>query len=306
MSVGELRSSRDKATVVFVEFTRLYKQYKSALFCFFEGEDSKYYGIRIKNIAKPEKDIYFSCKGKEGVLGIYKMLSSRKNYENARAVYFIDRDFDQSIAEKNIKRIYETPCYSIENFYTSVKCFSEILKSEFKLMETEESFIKCISLYEKLQGEFHDAVELLNTWIACQRNRSSALNISDLSVQRFIIIDLKKIAVNYTASNLEDMFPNLPAIPQTELDSKKSELLANNRQKSFRGKFEVEFLYVFLNKLMNEANQGNYPYFNQKVKVNLHFSRKTIISDLCQYADTPDCLYEYLESSSSSSSIQSL
>jgi hypothetical protein len=296
MSVDKLRSSRDKATVVFVEFTRLYKQYESALFCFFEGEDSKYYGIRIKNITRPEKDIYFSCKGKEGVLGIYKMLSSRKSYENARKAYFIDRDFDQSIAEKNIKEIYETPCYSIENFYTSVKCFSEILKSEFKLAETDQSFINCISLYTNLQKEFHDAVELLNTWIACQRNRSSILNISDLNVQRLVTIDLTKITINYTTSDLQNIFPSLPPISQMELDSKKSEFLASNRQKSFRGKFEAEFLYVFLNKLMNEANQGSYPYFNQKVKVNLHFSRRTIISDLSQYADTPNCLYEYLES----------
>ena len=176
MSVNTLRASRDKAVVVFTELTRLYKQYPSALYRFFEGEDSKYYGIRIKNIIRPEKDVHLSCKGKEGVLGIHRMLSARNHYANIRAAYFIDRDFDKPISELGLNGIYETPCYSIENFYTSVQCFSEVLRTEFKLIESDENFEKCVSLYVRLQEEFHNSIELLNTWIACQRDKSSQLN----------------------------------------------------------------------------------------------------------------------------------
>jgi Protein of unknown function (DUF4435) len=296
MSVDNLRASRDKAVVVFTKFTRLYKQYPSALYCFFEGEDSKYYGIRIKNIVKPQKDIYFECKGKDGVLGTHRMLSSRKYYENARTAYFIDRDFDKSISESDLKGIYETPCYSIENFYTSVQCFSEILRNEFKLMESDESFESCVSLYSNLQEDFHNAVELLNTWIACQRDKSSKLNISDLSVLHFARIDLDQITVRYIIDDLYAMFPEAVNISQEELDARRSSLISSSRQKNFRGKFEIEFLLKVLEKLKSEANQGHYPYFTQKVKVVLSCSKKTIISDLSQYADTPDCLYSYLES----------
>lgn len=224
------------------------------------------------------------------------MLSSRKHYANVRAAYFIDKDFDRSIKETSLNRIYETPCYSIENFYTSLPCFSEILKSEFKLTESDENFQRCISLYRKLQEDFHNAVELLNAWIACQRNKSSQLNISELSVLRFVNIDLDKITVKYTIDDLYEMFPNVPIISQQELDIKISELQTNIRQKSFRGKFEIEFLFSFLQKLMTEANQGNYPYFTRKIKVVLSLSKRTIISDLSQYADTSTCLYSYLES----------
>jgi len=73
-------------------------------------------------------------------------------------------------------------------------------------------------------------------------------------------------------------------------------LKGNIRQKSFRGKFEIEFLFAFLQKLMSEANQGNYPYFTRRVKVVLFLTKRTIISDLSQYADTPNCLYNYIES----------
>jgi len=296
MSVENLRISRSNPVAIFTEFTRFYKKYKFALYCFFEGEDSKYFGIRISNISRPEKDIYLSCGGKAGVLGIHRMLLARKEYENIRAAYFIDKDFDVSIRASNLSQIYETPCYSIENFYTSSKCFSRILKSEFKLTEINEDFDKCISLYIKLQEEFHDAVELLNVWIACQRQNSSKLNISDLSILRFVNIDLDKITVRYTIDDLYTRFENSSAISQEKLDAKKAELLASNRQKSFRGKFEIEFLFKVLLKLIEESNKDSSPYFTKKLAVKFSLQKNNIISALSQYADTPDCLHIYLKS----------
>jgi hypothetical protein len=296
MSVNTLRESRGKAQAVFMKFTRLYKQDPSALYCFFEGEDSKYYGVRIKNIIRPEKYFYFSCSGKDGVLGIHKMLSARKSYANVKAAYFIDRDFDESIRERGLNEIYETPCYSIENFYTSVQCFSEVLRSEFNLREPDENFERCVSLYIKLQEEFHNAVELLNTWIACQRAKSSPLNISDISVSLFVKIDLNQITQKYVIDDLYRMFPGAIAISQEELDARLTEFRSITRQKSFRGKWEIEFLRKFLEKLKHEANTANYHYFTRKVKVVLSLSEINIISDLSQYADTPDCLDSYLKS----------
>jgi hypothetical protein len=295
-SVKTLRESRGKAQAVFMEFITSYKQNPSALYCFFEGEDSKYYGVRIKNIIRPEKDFYFSCSGKDGVLGIHKMLSARKSYAKVKAAYFIDRDFDESIRERGLNEIYETPCYSIENFYTSVQCFSEVLRSEFNLRESDENFERCVALYIKLQEEFHNAVELLNTWIACQRAKSSQLNISDISVSRFVTIDLNQITKKYVIDDLYRMFPGAIVITQEELDARLTELRSSTRQKSFRGKFEIEFLRKFLEKLIHEANKDNSHYFTRKVKVVLSLSKSNIISELSQYADTPDCLYSYLKS----------
>jgi len=295
-SANTLRESRDNAVVVFMQFTRLYKQDPSALYCFFEGEDSKYYGVRIKNIIKPEKAFYRDCSGKNGVLRIHKMLSARKDFANVRAAYFIDRDFDQSIRERGLNEIYETPCYSIENFYTSVECFSEVLRSEFKLVESDENFERCVSLYIQLQEEFHNAVELLNTWIACQRDKSSPLKISKRSVLDFVKIDLNQITTKYVIDDLYRMFPGTIVISQEELDARLTELRSSTRQKSFRGKFEIEFLRKFLGKLIHEANKDNSHYFTRKVTVVLSLSKINIISELSQYADTPDCLYSYLKS----------
>lgn len=300
MLVDALRASRSKSAAVFVEFTRLYKKYPSALYCFFEGEDDKYYGIRIQTIVKPEKDVYFSCDGKKGVLGIYRMLKLRKYYANVKAAYFVDRDFDESIIGMNLEgvildEIYETPCYSIENFYTSTQCISKILRSEFKISESDEDFEKCVSLYTKLQIEFHNSVEFLNAWLACQRARSTRLNISSRRVSDFVSIGLDSITAKYTVDELCNVFGNTPAISQEELDNRRSDLKVKSFQKSFRGKFEIDFLRIFLTKLIAEANQNYSLYFTARRRVTLNLPVGSTISDLSQYADTPACLYSYLE-----------
>jgi hypothetical protein len=295
MSVITLRESRKKAVVVFTEFTRLYKMYSSAFYCFFEGEDSKYYGVRIDNIVRCEKSIFLDCKGKEGVLGIHKLLTQRKHYADVKTAYFIDRDFDISIYDMGLTGIYETPCYSIENFYTSVSCFSKILKSEFKLIESDEDFEKCIFLYKKLQEEFHDAIETLNIWYACQKDKSVELTIQDLKLSDYVQITLSAITCLYSINDLYNKYQNAEQILQEDLDIKQSYCLSRDRQKSFRGKFEIEFLVVFLQQLALEANKRHSTYFTKKLHVTLNVSPKTVISILSQYADTPSCLHSYLE-----------
>ncbi len=297
MSVDKLRESRSKAVVAFTEFTRQYKEYQSALYCFFEGEDdNKYYGIRIETIARPEKDFYFNCNGKQGVLDIYRLINNNKNYAQVKAAYFIDRDFDLSMQDTEITGLYETPCYSIENLYTSIQSFCKILRSEFKLAESEIDFNNCKNLYTKLQQEFHDVVEFLNIWIACQREKQAVLNLSSFEIKNFVSINLDQITNNYTINDLQIQFPKAIILSQEELDLKKNELCSQLRQKSFRGKFEIYFLCSFIQKLVDAANTGNPQYFTRKISVSLNVGQKTITSILSQYADTPPCLIEYLES----------
>ncbi|WP_413171123.1 DUF4435 domain-containing protein [Anabaena azotica] len=296
MSVAKLRESRNRPASVFMQFTRQYKEYESALYCFFEGEDDKYYGIRIDNIARPTKDIYANCSGKEGVLGVYKLINNNQSYSKVRAAYFIDRDFDESIKNTQITGVYETSCYSIENFYTSINSFCKILRTEFKLAESEDDFNNCKNLYTQLQKEFHDAVELLNIWIACQREKQAKLNLAGFNISDFVVIDLDNIKINYTIDTLYTKFPKAIAITQEELDLKQSNLCLQERQKSFRGKFEIYFLFKVIQKLIEAANKGNPKYFTKKIKVTLNLRETTLISDLSQYADTPECLVDYLES----------
>ena len=300
MSVESLRKARRSHVVAFAEFTRYYKSYPLALYCFFEGEDSKYYGIRIKTIAMPDKYFFLPCGGKDGVLKIHQIISSEVYYKSSIADYFIVRDFDESIYSKGLGSIYETPCYAIENFYTSCQCFADILKDEFKLLEGEEDFSKSIQLFKKLQAEFHDAISQLNAWIACQKDKNVKLNMEGWSIDTFVRIDLTGISKGY---NLEDLYVKVEAavpISPDKIAEKEKELREQNPQKSFRGKFEIEFFLKLLRKFIREANEPrrkSSSYFSEKIKVTLKLSdgNTNTISELSQYAETPKCLIAYLK-----------
>ncbi len=88
----------------------------------------------------------------------------------------IERDFDTSIRAEGINEIYETPCHYIENFYTLASSFQHILKSEVKIYESDNYFDICDQLYRERQKEFHEKIEFLNAWIACQKDKNAKLN----------------------------------------------------------------------------------------------------------------------------------
>jgi hypothetical protein len=302
MTVSDMRKARGNPASIFIQFTRRFKQYTFALFCFYEGKDCQYYSVRVKTIAQPKKDIFFDCRGKFGVLEVRRMISSRKEYENANVAYFIDRDFDKSIyvtEVSSISSIYETPCHSVENFYTSVSAFREILKTEFHFEEFDKDFQKLENLYLERQSDFHKHIGLLNSWIACQSELGSSarLNLGNYSLSEFVSITLDKVEVKYNPDKLASKFIGCSIIPSEVLDQKLNELKSAGCGRFFRGKFEIEFLFIFLKDLRDEANKRASPYFSERrKKVNLQISKDSMISDLSQCADTPECLYNFLKS----------
>jgi Protein of unknown function (DUF4435) len=104
------------------------------------------------------------------------LITTHKEYDKYKKAFFIDRDFNPSLPAHN-PPIFETPCYSIENLYVSFDVFKAILINEFHLSEVSDSaFETCLTLYMKMQNEYHDAIMLFNAWYACLidiRNKES-------------------------------------------------------------------------------------------------------------------------------------
>jgi len=55
-----------------------------------------------------------------------------------RFLYFIDRDFDPELKPELADILFETPCYSVENFYVTVTAFKKIVKGELMFSEMDE------------------------------------------------------------------------------------------------------------------------------------------------------------------------
>ena len=75
-------------------------------------------------------------------------------------MFFIDRDFDDSLAMTN-KDLFETPCHSVENLYVQEDCLKEILKSEFHITIANSDFNKRVNDFNLRIKEFN-ALLLLN------------------------------------------------------------------------------------------------------------------------------------------------
>jgi len=300
-STTKLRFARDDKAVKFLEFIRLYSKDSQQVCCFFEGDDAKYYCVRIHAILPNHSWSPINCRGKRQVLELYALISNHADYAKARTSFFVDRDFDPPLPSEVRKRVYETPCYSIENLYTTVDCFRRVLQSEFGITDGVHdgtALEKCCELFQKTHQSFHEAITELNAWIWLQRNNNintaSALNLRGVKLDRFVGVSLGAITKRYTVAELKDVFPQAPAVDENTLVSKIVEFQSSDRRRLFRGKYEIEFLRLMLTKLMEDFRSAEPRFFPRQGKVKCTLSRENIISELSQYADTPECLREYL------------
>lgn len=75
---------------------------------------------------------------KKGVLKALNLVEKNRDEIYTAKAFFVDSDYDTT--KYNNSLLYQTPCYSIENFYTSQKAFSKMLNREFGINTTEKVF----------------------------------------------------------------------------------------------------------------------------------------------------------------------
>lgn len=299
MDVNELREARNKPASIFMRFCQSKKRYKDAMFCFYEGEDNKYYEHRVVQYTEIPYDniISFDCEGKENVLKVYEMIKTKPDYDGVVMAFFTDRDYFES---ENKTDLYETPCYSVENFYTSINCFKKILKIGFGINVHEEDFEKCVQDFCKSQCMFHQHMIVFNAWLKGQREEEKKNGHRNVHLKNFKIgklfetiginIVIPKENINY--DYFQKMFPD--AIKLSEKRMKEHILFMKDcdKQKCFRGKQELNFLKKVIDDLVRKNNNGDY-FVEKHNCVGLDPNKDTLLT-LSQFADTPECLIEFL------------
>lgn len=299
MSVENLRQSRKGATAIFTQFTRMKDKFMDAIFCAFEGDDAKYYYSRVesKTLYKPSNIVVFNCGGKKEVYRLYQMIKSRDEYRAIKFLYFIDRDFDPILNDTNV---YETKVYSVENFYTTIDVFMKILRCEFSYNDNDSEFAFLISCFKQRQIDFHEQTTLLNAWIKCQRYVSNTQQVQRLNLNNFSLneitktLSLDEVRLEYDLDWLNNRFSDAASINADEVAVEINELNKGNKQKTFRGKFEIDFLFDFLEAIKKEFKIKD-ARCQKKDGVQLNQSKKNMVSEFSQYAVTPECLVDYLE-----------
>lgn len=298
MNVDEIiKETRKSHVVAFHQFVLLTKGNGSDLFCFFEGYDSPYYSLRIRNNIKGNYHPII-CGSKKSVIELWRLIRSNPIYSKYKCGFFVDHDFDITI-KSSCPGIYETPCYSVENFYVTQYTLIEILKNEFHLMETDQEFQDALKFFNANKDVFHSSTLLFNAWYACLKSKSNELGIKpNVSLDEklpkdFMILQIGSIQSNYNLERIIKYFPNAIEIKEDEIDTKIKENESKDPSSWQRGKFEIWFFYEFLRYLISDANiPSNRKILKRRTKFSI--DKAQILSQLSQYALTPKCLTDYL------------
>lgn len=289
-----LKLTENTSTVAFHKFVLLCKGRESDLYCFFEGRDSQYYSPRIKSITK-RKYHPISCGNKKSVIDVHKWLSTHTDYSKYPKVFFVDRDFDNKIG---IAELYETPCYSVENFYVNAECLSEILKNEFGLTEIDVEYKSIITLFEKELDNFSQATLLFNAWYAALKTKkykeglkSTCVSLSDKLPNDFVCLKIGSITSNYDLQKIMDKFPDAIKVSEDEIKVESLKLNCAEIHQKIRGKYQFSFFYEFLRFIIDDANNKK-TILKKKTKFNI--DKANMYGQLSQYAITTECLTNYL------------
>lgn len=296
--VEKMKRSRGKSSAILTRYIGDHDKYPDKFFCFFEGEDYKYYRTRIiQYLGIDDNEIFhYDCNGKKEVLKVYDDLLY---YNGVKKIFFIDKDFDEDINKENL---YQTECYSIENYYVMDTTLKKFLSTEFELNINDDNFIKCIDDYIKRRDEFNKLITTLNAYIYYMRNRDmrnpERIKLPDDKeiLNKFVIcIGVDKIE-SKDIENICDIKTILK--DDREINEKEIVLLSNKfekidkKEEFYRGKFQIYFLKKFVSNLILQVNKNNY-FKEYEKKITLDINSNTI-SFLSTYAYTSEKLKEFL------------
>ena len=125
---------------------------------------------------------------------------------------------------------------------------------------------------------------------------TSRLDLANFKLNRIIPkINLHEIVAKYDKKRLEELFPKASIIPNATLKLKETKLEKLDSQICFRGKFEMDFLFKFIQAMKEEIKKPK-GIIKKQPGVKMANSRQNLISELSQHADTPNCLKDYISS----------
>ncbi|MBS6559222.1 MAG: DUF4435 domain-containing protein [Clostridiales bacterium] len=291
----QMRKARGTYEAVFIQFVNNRKYHNSHAFCFYEGEDGKYYDPRIRQKFS-DRFMTFIAGNKKEVIKLLKKINSEDLYKDVCIMFFVDRDYDKSLMGED-ENVFETPCYSIENLYAQEECLKKILQSEFGLNIVDEDFQKCLQDFHLRAKEFKECILEFNA-LAYLRRQQSDSN-SNYSFGSIKTSHLAKVGVSKVerSSRYTDTIQEIKDKLQfSEEDIERAKNILNEQgdfSMNFRGKNQLDFFVAFIRELKSLNSAGG--YFSEKynnIYINITSNR---LSELSQYAITPSSLEKFLD-----------
>lgn len=294
--INRMNEESDCIQAIFMSY--ITSKSSDCIFLFFEGKDDfKYYCPRVQTVIGNRKYEKFDCNGKENVINLHRMIKIQTSTNlNIIKMFFVDADFDDN---KNVdKDIYVTPTYSIENLYFTDIAIENMLKGEMGLSDHCDDDKKDFDTGFKYITEFRDNLirEMLygNACYSLQIKKAYKLGMEKPNLST-----IKKYEDIINISNIADIKSKIKGfieITEYEVEEECKRMMADPVN-ILRGKYFIEKMPTSINKIYVESNKNiecNDRMFVKKRKMRLNPSTATLISDLSNYAETPQYLIKYI------------
>lgn len=293
LTLAEMREMREVSGVLYKKFTEAREYFGTHAFCFYEGEDGKYYNSRIEKYWG-NNYIPLIAGNKKEVLRALRKITSDPLYDSVCVMFFVDRDFDAPLAGTN-SHLFETPCYSIENLYAQESSLDKILRAEFGLNVTDSDFHKCKEVYLLRLGEFIQVIRQFNSIVKYQHIFAPEIQCRFSSIKTAHLAKVTLDGVTKAPRHddtIRSLIERLSADRQVLAQLENDFDAETNLTMALRGKNQLDLLVTLVNKFKEANSAGG--FFTEKrncVHINITENR---LGELSQYAVTPPELTEFL------------
>lgn len=293
----KMNNFRNEISVIFRDYIKSRRLKKQAIQLLVEGiDDPKYYTTRFNFFLNLEWNIT-SVGGKSKVLGLKEVIEKHPSYKNDNCYYFIDKDYDERIL---LDKIYCTPTYSIENFYLHPTCITNLITSECGLSDYSIknrhliiNYIQSDYLHELENFHKNKKIIKINSVFKFIRNNK----IQTASLDKVLRIEFcsNSIKISHQKEYQKLKTENMRSY-KVFLKTEDYQKFIASPLENFRGKQEILFLKYYLKRLYNdgELSRKIFSNFGVKIKLENPAMADKVLSNLSNYAYTPDCLKDFL------------
>lgn len=195
----------------------------------------------------------------------------------------------------------------MENLYASPICLSNILSAEFKVSEINDlhaEYELCLQIFKSRFDEACTHLLEFNSWAKSRTIQEKngvppiKLFLNDATMDKLIDINLVCSTIRYDPNDIASVFKKADRalLCQNSVAIARDSFVPESRLSMFRGKQQLEMFRLFLAALKEDFLSAGAVVFNQKRKLKTDFASEDsdLMSELSQYAETPDCLRAFL------------
>lgn len=279
-------------------------------FFFFEGsEDPAFYiGFILPRLHSREYH-EFVCNGRNGVIKVNE-LCSRDGRAFDRTLYFIDKDHCDLMNPTEVlpNRLFQTDCYSFENYLICKQSFRRFWTERLHLQSGDPRFDSYLELYHRLHQSFLKRMLFLMAIILIGRGIDkqpvAKLNLNNVKMEKVLSIDVDNGRVRWVPSGGSNFLAasNMTASGSTvrgdAIRSVVRRYLLGHEPKSYvRGKYELWFFVRFLSLVTQQLSDRNLAKIDglPRATPGVVITHASAIDSLCGLSPFPASLSSFLE-----------